>query len=752
MKYTLSFALVFFIILCSCTQSNKEQEFVENILSQMTLQEKIGQLNQLSIGDEWTGPSTTNQNIMQMVEDVKEGKVGSVLNTIGNKKIRAMQKIAVENSRLGIPLLFAYDVIHGFKTMFPIPLAEACAWDTALMRQTAVVAAKEAAASGLNWTFAPMVDVSYDARWGRVMETAGEDTWFGVQAAVARIKGFQGNDLSNEYTIAACAKHFAGYGFVEAGKDYNNVHLGTNALNNIVLPPFKAAAQAGVATFMNAFNDIDGVPSTGNQYLLREKLKGDWDYKGIVVSDWNSIGEMVIHGFALDKKHAAELAINAGCDIDMMTYGYIEHLEELLAEGKLDLEMIDDAVRRILTLKYKLGLFDDPYKYCDAEREKKTILHKDHIALAKEAALKSMVLLKNNNALLPLSTTQKVALIGPFAKDKEVHLGNWRAQGSTETVTPLYDILKEQFGTNLSYALGCNFDKNSKLWKIPYELSAEDNVTIKEAVKVAKSAQTVVMVLGETTTMIGESNSRAFIELPVLQKELLKAVYKVNKNIVLLLASGRPLALQWEMDNIPAIFAVWHSGQQAPNAIADILLGMYNPSGKTVMTWPRYSGQCPVHYNFNNTGRPAFQGQDMRTTHIDVSDTLLIPFGYGLSYTTFNYSKPTISSALMEIGQELHIQVALTNTGKVAGTETVQLYIHDVSASVIRPVKELAGFKQIYLNPEESINVNFTLKEEDLRFYNQLLEYVSEPGDFEVFVGSNSVEVKQLNFKLVGQY
>lgn len=743
---------VFFLSACTEKQENSNS-FVDELLSKMTLQEKIGQLNQLSIGQDWTGPNTGVKASEEMMEDVKAGRVGSVINTTGVNKVREMQRLAVEGSRLHIPLVFAYDVIHGYKTSFPIPMAEACSWDLDLMEATARVAAKEAAVSGLNWTFAPMVDISYDARWGRVMEGAGEDTYLGTLAAIARVRGFQGNNLANEFTLAACAKHYAAYGFAEAGKDYNTVQMGMNALNNVVLPPFKACAKAGVATFMNSFNEIDGIPSTANHYLLREKLKGEWAFSGVVVSDWNSISEMVEHGYAVDNKHAAELAMKAGCDVDMMAYGYVNHLESLVKEGKISIKLIDDAVRRLLTLKYELGLFDNPYKYCNNAREKEFVFHPDHVKLSKKAALKSMVLLKNdpipgqNRKILPLKGTERVALIGPFANSQGVHLSNWRAQAVPDSVVTIYAALKKQLGSQLYFSKGCEFEPRTDARYVNYKLTRKDKVDINKAVQIAKNADVVVMVLGETRDLVGEGYSRAFIELPTLQQELLRAVYKVNKNIVLLLASGRPLAIQWEVDNIPAILAIWHSGQQAGSAVADILLGKYNPSGKTVMTWPRYSGQCPVHYNYKPTGRPVFS-KGLHTSHTDVPDSLLIPFGFGLSYTQFAYSDPEISSPVLEKGGKLLVKVNVTNTGQMAGTETVQLYIRDKTASVTRPIKELRDFKQIKLQPGETKQVVLTITEEKLKFYNNKLEFVSEPGDFIVYVGSDSGNNQKLAFKL----
>lgn len=745
----------------SCTQSVKEEvavntattnDFVDSLLSEMTLREKIGQLNQYSVGAEMTGPGQKEGQSKVRYEQLLNGEVGSVLNLLGAENTYKLQKQVVEQSRLGIPLIFSYDVVHGYKTMFPIPLGESASWDLELMERTAQVGAKEAAAAGLQWTFAPMVDITRDARWGRVMEGAGEDPYLGSAIAKSRVKGFQGDDLADPLTIAACAKHFAGYGFVESGADYNNVNISREVLLNVIIPPFKASAEAGAATFMNAFNDVEGVPSTGNEYLLRDLLKNGWGYNGMVVSDWNSIGEMVSHGVAADLKEAAKMAITAGSDMDMEASAYINHLEELVKEGAVEEALINDAVKRVLQLKYDLGLFEDPYRYCDVDREKELLLNAEHKQLAREAARGSIVLLKNENSVLPIANPKSIGVIGPLAKDKDSPLGNWRANADQGSAVSFYEGLMAATDTTaiqVNYAEGCKLSIGPNNFFNEVEIEEEDKSGFAEAISVAKQSELVVMVLGETAYMSGEGRSRADIGLPGLQLELLKAVYEVNPNIVLVLMNGRPLTLTWEAEHIPAIVETWHAGSEAGNGIADVLFGRYNPAGKLPMTFPRMVGQLPMYYNHKNTGRP-FSGPNevFYTHHTDVDKSPLYPFGFGLSYTDFSYGDISLSSNTLSDKGSITATVEVRNTGELEGQEVVQLYLRDLVGSVTRPIKELKGFQKITLKAGESKKVSFEITTEDLAFYRQDYSYGTEPGDYQLFIGTNSEEVKEASFTL----
>jgi len=727
-----------------------ETDKVEDLLSQMTLKEKVGQLNQYSVGAELTGPGEKNQYQQQRMEQLKSGQVGSVLNLLGAKNAYNMQKMVVENSRLGIPLIFAYDVIHGYKTMFPIPLGESCSWNLEVMEKTAAIAAKEASSAGIQWTFAPMIDIYRDARWGRVMEGAGEDPYLGSKIARARVKGFQGDDLSATHTIAACAKHFAGYGFVEAGKDYNNVYIGRNQLMNTVIPPFKAANEAGVATFMNAFNDIDGVPATSNNFLLRDLLKGKWEFDGVVVSDWASIAEITFHGAAKDTAQAAELAIKAGTDIDMQGTAYVQHLDELVKNGDVEESVIDDAVRRVLRLKEKLGLLDDPYKYFDEQREKENLLTDAHREVARKAAQESIVLLKNDNNLLPLKS-QNIALIGPLVKDKDSPIGNWRAEGESGSAVSLYEGITAALpDASISYAKGCDLSIGPNSFAKEVEIETSDRSGFGEAITVAKNADVVVMALGETAFMSGEAKSLADISLAGLQLELLKEIKKVNSNIIVVLMNGRPLAIPWTAENIPAIVETWHLGSEAGHAIADVLTGKINPSGKLTMSFPREVGQLPIYYNYKRTGRPyGPPGMVFYTHHGDVESSPLFPFGYGLSYSDFEYSEPSISSEQLTENGNLEVSVSVTNNSDIDGKEIVQLYIRDIAGSITRPVLELKGFEKIMIKAGETKNVSFTITPKDLEFYNNETGYVIEEGDFEIFVGPNSADLQKRKFQFV---
>ena len=717
----------------------------------MTLKEKICQLNQYSIGQEMTGPNQSNEYSKKRYNQLINGQVGSVLNLTGAENTMLVQKQVMENSRLKIPLLFAYDVIHGYKTIFPIPLAESCSWDLVLMESTARAAAQEAAASGLHWTFAPMVDVSRDPRWGRVMEGAGEDPYLGAQIAAARIRGFQGDNLKDTLTIAACAKHFAGYGFVESGKDYNTVNIGQNTLMNVVIPPFEMAAKTNVATFMNAFNDLDGIPATANQFLLNELLSKTWNYKGAVVSDWGSIREMVNHRYTPNLKNAAKQAILSGTDIDMESQAYINWLEQIADEEPAIIKNIDKAVKKVLLLKYKLGLFDDPYKYSNENREKNTVESPAIQALAKQAALKSMVLLKNDNSLLPIPLNKKIGLIGPLADDSDAPIGNWRARANANSAISLLDGLNQAFGaSNVSFEQGCKLSIGENNFHEELKINELDTSGFMDAIDLAKRCDIVVMALGETAYMSGEGRSRSKIGLPGLQLKLLKEVFKVNKNLVLVLMNGRPLTIPWEAQNIPAILEAWHGGSKAGAAIADILVGNYNPSGKLTMSFPKNVGQIPIYYNKKNTGRPSSgPNQVFYTHHTDVDNEPLYHFGYGLSYTTFKYSNLRISKKELRLSDTLSVSIEITNTGKYKGKEVVQLYITDEFASVTPPLLALKDFVTIELNPGEKALVSFDVSREQLSFYNQQNKWITEPGSFEVSVGGSSNDCLKTNFTLL---
>ena len=710
-------------------------EKVEQLLAKMTLEEKVGQMNQYNGFYDVTGPAPSEGDAKNKYDHLKKGWVGSMLNVSGVAEVREMQRIAVEETRLGIPLIFGLDVIHGHKTLAPIPLAEAASWDLAAIEKSARISAVEASARGINWTFAPMVDISRDARWGRVMEGAGEDPYLGAKIGVARIKGFQGDDLSAHNTIAACAKHFAGYGFAEAGRDYNTVDVGTSTLYNVIFPPFKAAVEHDVKTVMNSFNILNGIPATANQWLQRDILKGQWGFNGFVISDWGSGFEMIAHGYAKDLAEVAELAANGGSDMDMESYAYVKHLVDLVKAGKVAESKIDDAVRRILTVKFELGLFDDPYRYCDPKREGEMIYHADHMAAVLDMARKSIVLLKNEGGLLPFSKSQKgIALIGALADDKNSPLGSWRIGSDDNTAVSVREGLAS-YTKEFKYAKGADVVVGETAFAAPLNINTTDRSGFAEAVRLAKQSEVVVMVLGEHGFHSGEGRSRVNLDLPSVQQELLEAVYQVNKNIVLVLMNGRPLALPWADAHIPAIVEAWQLGTQTGNAIADVLFGAYNPSGKLTMSFPRHVGQCPIYYNHYNTGRPTGGNGVFWSHYTDESNDPLYPFGFGLSYTEFAYDKLQVS---VEAGKRVLVTVEVTNVGKRAGEEVSQLYLHDKEASVARPVKELKGFQKYSLEPGETKKLEFELTPEELGFYNNQGEFVVEPGAFSVMVGTNS--------------
>ncbi len=736
----------------SMKTTNTLDRKVDSVLNLMTLAEKVGQLNQYNGFWDITGPTPKEGQAAKKYDDLKKGLVGSMLNVKGVKDVRALQKIAVEETRLGIPLLFGFDVIHGYKTISPIPLAEAASWDLSAIKKSAAIAAEEAAAVGLNWTFAPMVDVARDARWGRVMEGAGEDPFLGSKIAVARVQGFQGTDLAATNTILACAKHFAGYAFAESGRDYNTVDISESVLQNTIFPPFKAAADAGVRTFMNSFNELNGVPATGSAYLQREILKKDWNFDGFVVSDWGSINEMIPHGFAKDSKHAAELAINAGSDMDMESSAYVDHLVQLVKEGKVKEATINDATRRILKVKFELGLFDDPYKYCDENREKTTVGKQEFHDGVLDVAKKSIVLLKNEKNLLPLQKSgQKIAIIGALAADKTSPLGSWRIAADDNTAVSVVEGMQKYTGNQITYVKGADVavGRTQFIWET--NINMMDKSGFPEAVAAAKKADVVVMVLGEHGLQSGEGRSRANIDLPGVQQELLEEVYKANPNVVLVLNNGRPLALPWADQNIPAIVEAWQLGTQSGNAIAQVLYGDYNPSGKLPMTFPRSVGQLPLYYNAKNTGRPTMnEPESVFWSHfIDEKNTPLYPFGHGLSYSKFEYSDLKLSSNSFGINGKIEVAVTLKNNSKIAGKEVVQLYIRDLIGSTTRPVKELKGFELVELQANESKKVTFTIDEKTIEYFTANRKWEAEAGDFKVFVGGSSATVLESSFLFV---
>lgn len=719
-------------------QTQNMETRIRDLMDRMTLAEKIGQMNQYNGFFEATGPAPSEGDARQKYEHLTSGMVGSVLNVRGVDEVREMQKLVVENSRLGIPLIFASDVIHGYKTLTPIPLAEAASWDLEAIQRSARMAATEGSATGLNWTFAPMVDISRDARWGRVMEGSGEDPFLGSRIAAARVRGFQGDDLAATNTLMACAKHFAGYGFAEAGRDYNTVDAGTYTLYNTILPPFKAAAEAGAGTFMNAFNILNGVPATADVFLQRDILKGDWGFEGFVVSDWGSIKEIAFHGVAEDLKEAARRAVIAGSDMDMESYAYVKHLGELVRSGDVDEELIDDAVYRILKAKFALGLFDDPYAYCDKDREEELLYNEAHQETALEMAKRSIVLLKNEADLLPLAKgDQKIAVIGQLANDKTSPLGSWRIGSDDGTAVSVVEGLAA-YDANMAYAQGPALWTGNPTFVTEVQINETDRSGLEEALAAARESEVVVMVLGEHGFMSGEGRSRTDIGLPGLQQELLEAVHEVNSNIVLVLMNGRPLALPWAAENIPAIVEAWHLGSQSGNAIAEVLYGDYNPSGRLPMSFPRNVGQVPIYYNHFSTGRPENVDNNVFWTHyIDSENSPLFPFGYGLSYTSFAYSVLQIDSS---DPNAVEVSVLVTNTGDRTGEEVVQLYIQDPAATYARPVRELKGFEKVELGPGEAQTVTFRLTPKELGYYHPDGTFVTEPGSFNVQVGPHALE------------
>ncbi len=722
---------------------------VDSLLALMTLEEKIGQLVLYNGSWDLTGPASNLDN-QQKEENIKNGRVGAMLNVLSVKATTEAQKLVMENSRLKIPMLFGYDVIHGYSTMFPVPLGETASWDLEAIEEGARIAALESVAHGVNWTFSPMIDISRDARWGRIMEGSGEDPYLTSVVGVAKIKGYQGTDLSDPNTIAATAKHFAGYGLAEAGRDYNTVHLGENELHNTILPPFKAAVDAGVATVMNSFNDIDGIPATGHRVLQRDILKEEWGWEGFVVSDWASITEMIYHGFAKDKTHAAEIAMKAGSDMDMEGGSYEEGLAGLVKEKKVDEDLIDDAVKRVLRVKFKLGLFEDPYRYSNKDMLA-TLPVEKHMEVARDIARKSIVLLKNENNILPLKPSLKnIAVIGPLADDKDTPIGNWRAQGEANSAISVIEGVRNAVGNRgkVTYAKGTDLGMGERSFLMPLKINKTDRSGFAEAVAVASKADVVLMVLGEDGFQSGEGRSQVEIGFAGLQQELLEEVYKVNKNIVLVLMNGRPMDISRATENLPGIVVTWQLGSESGNAIADVLFGKYNPSGKLPVSFPRSVGQEPLYYNQKNTGRPSNPEHVTFSGYTDSEKDALYPFGFGLSYTTFDYSDPKLSALQMKEGDNLELSFTIRNSGEVKGKEIVQLYLRDVVASATRPMKELKGFQLVELAPGESKNIKFTIDDKMLQFYSASRKWESEAGDFELFIGGNSVDLKKVSFSL----
>ena len=700
---------------------------VDSIMSLMTLNEKIGQMTLYSGDWDKTGPVISTNNI----KFLKEGSLGAMFNVYSAKKTRELQKIAVEDTRLGIPLLFGYDVVHGFKTIFPINLGHASSWDLKDIQKSARIAATEATSEGLNWTFAPMLDIARDPRWGRVSEGSGEDVFLTSQIAKAYVNGFQGDDLTNNNTLISCAKHFVGYGAALAGRDYNTVNMSQDELRNVYLPPFKAAIDSGVESFMTAFNELNGVPSTGNKFIFREILRDEWDFKGFVVTDYTAINELIPHGFASDEKHATEIAIKAGIDLDMMSGANRIYLEGLVKNGKVDINLVNDACRRILLAKFKLGLFDDPYRYCDEERQKETIYRPDFLDASRKSAAMSCVLLKNQDKTLPLKNNETIALIGPMVKDKENIIGNWAAAGNRkDKAISIYEGIRNYVDeSNILYSKGC-------------EISGDYKGGFDEAVNVAKEADKVVLVMGEDYHMSGEAASRTNINIPGVQTELIKALRQAfpRKKIILILMNGRPLDLSEEDDLVDSILEIWFPGTSGGLGVADVLFGAYNPSGKLPITFPRNIGQVPIYYNIKNTGRPIpveNPKEDYKSNYIDSPNTPLYSFGYGLSYTTFKYSEISLSSSLISPTDSISVSVDITNSGNYDGHEVVQLYIHDKVGSITRPIKELKDFKKVFIKKGETKTVKFKLFSDSFKFFNGE-DYVLEAGEFEVAIAGSS--------------
>lgn len=737
------------------SDSYRMKTFIDGLMKKMTLDEKIGQLNLPGSGDIVTGQASNSD----IAKKIKEGKVGGLFNIKGVEKIRDVQRVAVEESRLKIPMIFGMDVIHGYQTTFPIPLGLSCTWDMEAIEQSARIAATEASADGICWTFSPMVDIARDPRWGRIAEGSGEDAYLGSQVAKAMVKGYQGNDLKKDNTIMACVKHYAMYGAAEAGRDYNTTDMSRLRMFNEYLPPYKAAVDAGAGSVMASFNEVDGIPATGNKFLMTDVLRKQWGFKGFVVTDYTGINEMIDHGMG-NLQQVSALALKAGIHMDMVGEGFLTTLKKSLSEGKITLMEIDNACRLILEAKYKLGLFDDPYRYCNIERSKTDIYTAAHVKRAREIAAESFVLLKNNplpggaGGILPVKKSGTIALIGPLADTKANMPGTWSVATDLSKAITVKEGLEKAVGPNakILYAKGSPLEADSNLEKrgtmFGRELKKDSRTAAEllgEALQIAGQSDVIVATLGEASEMSGESSSRTNIEIPQVQKELLAALLKTGKPVVLVLFTGRPLALAWEQQNVPAILNVWFGGSETGNAIADVLFGDVNPSGKLTTTFPQNVGQVPVFYAHKNTGRPLPDGkwfEKFRSNYLDVSNDPLYPFGFGLSYTSFSYSDIKLSSVSLKGNQTLTATVTVTNTGRRDGREVVQLYIRDIAGSITRPVKELKGFQKIDLKAGESKTVSFSITPDDLKFYNYDLKYDWEPGEFQIMIGCNSKEVK----------
>jgi beta-glucosidase len=744
------FVLAILFVFKVNAQDTKMKVFIDALMKKMTLDEKIGQLNLPGSGDIVTGQAQSSD----IGKKIKEGKVGGLFNIKSVAKIKDVQRVAVEESRLKIPMIFGMDVIHGYETVFPVPLGLSCTWDMKLIENSARIAAVEASADGINWTFSPMVDVCRDARWGRIAEGNGEDPYLGSAIAKAMVKGYQGNDLKANNTIMSCVKHYAMYGAAEAGRDYNTTDMNRQTMYNVYFPPFKAAADAGVGSFMASFNEVEGVPATANKWLLTDVLRKQWGFKGFVVTDYTGINEMIDHGIG-DLQTVSAKALNAGIDMDMVGEGLLTTLKKSLAEGKTTVAQIDAACRRILEAKYKLGLFEDPYRYCDESRAKTEVFNAAHRKAARETAAQSFVLLKNQGNILPVKKSGTIALIGPLADNAENMPGTWAVAARFSEAITVLKGLQEVGGNNVKilHARGCNLDADSlfeeragMFGKSLHRDSRSAQAMIDEAVSMASQSDVVVVAAGESAEMSGESSSRSNIEMPVVQQNLIKALLKTGKPVVLVLFTGRPLAIKWESENIPAILNVWFGGSEAGYAIADVLFGDVNPSGKLTTSFPQNVGQVPLYYAHKNTGRPLEDGKwfsKFRSNYLDVSNDPVYPFGYGLGYSNFSYSNIKLSSATLKGNQTLSASVTITNIGKYTGKEVVQLYIRDVMGSVTRPVKELKGFEKIDLKAGESKTVTFSITTEDVKFYNYDLKYDWEAGEFEIMIGGNSNDVKK---------
>ena len=738
----------------SQADKGKMDQFIDNLMGKMTLQEKIGQLNLPVSGEIVTGQAKSSD----VAGKIRKGQVGGLFNVKGVENIREVQKIAVEQSRLKIPLLFGMDVIHGYETVFPIPLALSCSWDMEAIKESACIAAKESSADGICWTFSPMVDICRDPRWGRMAEGGGEDPYLGSEISAAMVKGYQGDDLTDKNTIMACVKHFALYGAPEAGRDYNTVDMSHLSMFNNYFPPYKAAIDAGVGSVMTSFNVVDGIPATGNKWLMTDVLRDRWGFDGFVVTDYTAISEMIAHGMG-DLQQVSAMSLSAGTDMDMVADGFLTTLEKSLKEGKVTMAEIDKACRRILEAKYKLGLFDDPYKYCDASRVKKDIFTAENRTVARKIATETFVLLKNENNLLPLQRKGKIALVGPLANTKANMPGTWSVAAASDKYNSLYESMKQSLAgkAEVLYAKGSNlmYDAQREAEATMFGREMRDprsaQELLDEALSVASQADVIVAAVGESSEMSGESSSRTNLEMPDAQRDLLTALKKTGKPVVLVYFAGRSTVMTWEQENFPAILNVWFGGSEAADAICDVVFGDVSPSGKLTTTFPKNVGQIPLYYNHLNTGRPLEAGKwfsKFRSNYLDIDNDPLYPFGYGLSYTTFRYGDLQLSNNSMNERGKITASVTVTNTGNYDADEIVQMYIRDMVGSVARPVKELKGFERIHLKKGESRTVSFDITAKQLKFYNSALNWVCEPGEFEVMVGGNSRDVQTKKFSL----